>query len=617
MKTASTPQWPITRRHLVLIAMFALLILAAVLTLPRLERYFLIQAGNNQSATLGLAVQSLRSTLERYAPIPSLIAARPEIREALNEPTNKSFTDSAQQLLAETVVALRASGVYLEDANGTPLVAVPPISRANDGSPSYRPYFSQVVAGGLGQYYALGTQSGERGFFYAAPVRNALRIDGVVAVKFAVDQFETAWREGNAEIIVRDANDIVFMSSRPDWNFRAMRPLPDEKLRLIAAARQFPVDQLTLLPNETEPLDERFSVITIETNDGAQSFVSSTSLIARAGWRVTILTPTREAFALARTTAMSLLLLVMLAALTGVLWWQRQARQSERIAAQKAAQELLEKRVAERTAELKIANDQLVDEVEERKAAESQLRKTQTELIQAGKLAGLGQMSAALSHELNQPLAAVKAYAENALTFIQRGREGEAENNIRQISSLTDRMSSLAKHLRSFARRPQEKTKAVSLLSCIDDALAVMQPRITSVGAKLEFERPAEDLIVFGGQIRLQQVIVNLLSNALDAMAEHDTPRISIFVDNNVDAVLLTVRDYGGGLSDEALKLLFDPFFTTKDPGKGVGLGLSISYNIVRDFGGNLSAENHNEGGAVFTVTLKLADTSNTQKAAE
>lgn len=605
------------RIRMALVALCAVFALFVFLALPRIEHYFLVQAGNNQAATLRLAVEGLRLTLQRHAPIPNLIAARPEIRALLAEPNDPELKEGAEQLLEETAIALRASGVYLEDADGNALVAVPPIGDSADNELSYRPYFSQAVAGGLGQYYALGTQSGERGFFYASPVRDKLRINGIVAVKFSVDQFEATWRAGPAEIIVRDANDIVFMSSRADWNFRAMTPLSPARMELIEAANQFPVSQLTSLPNRSEPLEDSLSVIEIDDGETTQSFVSSTSLIARAGWRVTILTPTRDAFALARTTALSFLLLVLLAAVLIVLMWQRRARQAEKLAAQHAAQELLERRVEERTAELNEANTQLIAEVEERKTAELQLRRTQTELIQAGKLAALGQMSAAISHELNQPLAAVKAYAENAVTFLQRGRSDDAEGNVRHISSLADRMSSIAKHLRNFARRPQEEAKPVSLLAIIDDALALMQPRVSELNAVIDFERPQVDVIVVGGQVRLQHVVVNLISNALDAMHEVTKPRIDMRIVTEKKQAKLIVRDHGSGLSDDVLKLLFDPFFTTKDPGKGLGLGLSISYNIVRDFGGSLSATNHDDGGAEFTVSLDLADQQSAQEAAE
>lgn len=602
---------------LAIFSALSLVLLVLTVATPQLERYFLIRAGIDQSATLRLAVEGLRLTLERYAQIPNLIAARPEIRAFVDFPSNGFLRENARKLLSETAVALRASGAYLEDANGGPLIAVPSVSEDGINATAYRPYFSQAVGGGLGQYYALGTPSGERGFFYAAPVRSGARINAVVTVKFAVDQFEATWREGRAEIIVRDANDIVFMSSRPEWNFRAMAPLSDERMRLIDAARQYPIDQLVLLPNKQEQLENDISLVEIDDDDLKQTFVSSTSLIARAGWRVTILTPTRDAFTLARTITISLVMFILLAVVLALLYWQRRARLAEHLSNQRAAQEMLERRVDERTLELNKANKLLVAEVEERKGAELQLRQTQTELIQAGKLAGLGQMSAALSHELNQPLAAVKAYAENAITLLQRAKSDDAKDNIRHISVLTDRMSSIAKHLRNFARRPQEKTKAVSLVSVIDDALAIMNSRILESDVKIVFTRAETSIFVVGGQVRLQQVFVNLISNALDSMQGLETMQLDIFTEVNDKNTFVFVRDYGVGFSEDAVKSLFDPFFTTKDPGKGLGLGLSISYNIIRDFGGSLSAKNHQDGGALFQVTLINADAETLTEVAE
>jgi len=250
----------------------------------------------------------------------------------------------------------------------------------------------------------------------------------------------------------------------------------------------------------------------------------------------------------------------------------------------------------------------LRQEVEERRLTEKQLKKTQADLVQAGKLAALGQMSAALSHEFNQPLAAVKAYAENAGTFLDRDRTEEARDNITRISGMADRMAAISKHLRNFARRPQDKTGPVPMLAVIDDALELMRPRLETAGAVLSYHPPEAEVWVTGGRVRLQQVIVNLIGNALDAMAARTPPELDLSLSLDGARCRLDLRDHGPGLSDEALSQAFDPFFTTKDPGQGLGLGLSISYNIVRDFNGRLSAANHPQGGAVFTVELDVTD---------
>ena len=580
----------------------ALAILAAIVATPFIERQFLIRAGTEQQATLRLAVQGLRSELERYAPIPALIAERPELRIFLGNPENRILKAQAEQLLAQTAIALRAQSVHLEDASGRVIAAVPD---GGEGDPENRPYFAEAVAGGLGQYYALGSQSGKRGYVYAAPVRGPNRIQGVVTVRFSVAEFEKAWQPGGAEIIVRDPNGIVFMSSRPDWVFRETEPLSEDRRRQIWLSGQYPIGQIRPLANDVRPLADGITRRSFGTGAEREGFVASTALVARAGWRVTILTPDGPVLAQARMVTATLILSILVAGLAGGLVLLRRARMLERFEEQRIAQDMLERRVAERTAELNTVNTQLLGEIEERRLAEERLRKTQADLVQAGKLAALGQMSAALSHEINQPLAAVKTYAENAIAYLARDRRKEAGENIRQISSLADRMSAISKHLRNFARRPQERTIPVPVDGVIDDALALLDGRIAASGARVERMAGEADVWATGGRVRLQQVVVNLVTNALDATAGRDDPVIRIRVEAESDTVAVTVRDNGPGLTDEAMKLLFDPFFTTKDPGKGLGLGLSISYNIVRDFGGTLSAHNHADGGAVFRITLK------------
>jgi two-component system C4-dicarboxylate transport sensor histidine kinase DctB len=331
-------------------------------------------------------------------------------------------------------------------------------------------------------------------------------------------------------------------------------------------------------------------------------------LLEDVGWRVSILVPAGPAKAQAWTTMLVFVLCVLFIGLIVMIVLQRRARILERLDAQRQLQDLLERRVAERTADLNAANAALRVEVDERKAAETRLRKTQNELIQAGKLAALGQMSAALSHEINQPLAAVKSYADNATAFLDRDRLPEARENVTRISNMADRMAAICGHLRNFARRPQEDIGPVEVVHAIDDALALMEARFNKAGARITYEPAASPVWVMGGQLRLQQVIVNLLNNALDAMEGQSEPAIEIAVERAGDhRVLIHVRDEGKGLDAPTLAQLFDPFFTTKSPGKGLGLGLSISYNIVEDFGGRLRASNRQAGGSEFSIELRAA----------
>ncbi|WP_425088231.1 ATP-binding protein [Stappia sp.] len=590
-------------------AFAALAVVATLVAFPRLEAFFQIQAGTRGKETLRLTVEGLNGALRRYEPLPALIAERPVLAEALQAPDDAELIQRVNEELRLTAESLKASDVYLMDTTGLTIAASSYRKELSfvGRSFGYRPYFTQAVEGGLGRFFALGTTSGERGYFYAYPVEVEQRIVGVVAVKFLVAPFEEAWRGSDHLVIVRDLNGVVFMSSNPDWHFRTMRPLSVGERERIEAIRQYPVDRMELLPNTASPLRGDMALLSIDVDGQGREFIANTLPIHDAGWAVTILTPTERANAQALGAVAILALLIMLLGFGVAFYLQRRAQLLERIAVQRAATETLEARIAERTLDLKQANDKLVEEVRERRDAENRLRQTQTELIQAGKLAALGQMSAALSHEFNQPLAAVKSYADNAIQFLARGREEETRENIRRISAMADRMASISKHLRNFARRPQEKVRPVELVPVMNDALAILQGRLEAGRVDVRLDLPDEPAWVIGGHVRLQQVIVNLLNNALDAMEDEERPVIEVGLSRVGDRWSLKIRDHGPGIDEETIGKIFDPFFTTKTPGRGLGLGLSISYNIIRDFGGRLLAQNHAQNGAVFSLELQAA----------
>ncbi|MEQ8655968.1 MAG: ATP-binding protein [Hyphomicrobiales bacterium] len=579
--------------------------------LPSVERLFLVRAGDQGMATLRLSVEGLRGALQRFEPLPSLIGERRILAQLLADPQNSVLQGEVNEQLRVTADELGASDVYLLDADGLTIAASnylkerPFIGR----SFAFRPYFTQAIAGGLGRYFALGTTSLERGYFYAAPVMDGGEIVGTLTLKFTVDAFENAWRGGTSDIIVSDLNDIVFMASREVWHFRTLSDLSPAVLAEVADTQQYPLEELTPLTNSREPLTDVLSVLRVQDEGVSEDFVTASTLIEDVGWRVAILVPAGPAKAQALTVLLVFVLFVLFVGLALMSLLQRRARILERMEAQRAAQDLLERRVEERTADLNAANANLLVEVDERRAAEQRLRKTQHELVQAGKLAALGQMSAALSHEINQPLAAVKTYADNAVTFLDRNRPSDARENVSRISKMADRMAAISGHLRNFARRPQEGVGPVNVLSAIDDAIALMEARFKKTGTEIAYVRPENPLWVMGGQLRLQQVIINLLNNALDSMEAQPYPSLEIAIEaHDGTHVLIHVRDSGGGLDERALTQLFDPFFTTKSPGKGLGLGLSISYNIVEDFGGRLRARNRTQGGAEFSIELRAAE---------
>lgn len=576
------------------------------------ERSFLIRSAEQAQGTLRLAVAGLRGALNRYDPLPSLIAEKPSIKALLRDTANPDLIHSVNLELKQIAENVGASDIYVIDADGYTWAA------SNFDQPQsfvglsyvYRPYFQQAIQGNQGHFFALGTASLKRGYYFSAPIRLQGQIAGVVTVKITVEALEADWQGADSDILVTDRFGIIFMSSRSNWHFKSLQPLQASTLEEIKASRQYPIDQLGQLNLKVEPIgDQGVERFTIGVDSTEQRYVANAMAMPEAGWNVHILTPTAAARAQAVTVIAIAILVLLLTLLLTAFLRQRRVQLVERIAAQNTAQELLENRVEERTADLNLANVQLVQEVEERKQAERQLRKTQSDLIQAGKLAALGQMSAALSHEFNQPLAAVKTYADNAATYLERNRIDEARDNVGRISQLVDRMAAISKHLRNFARRPQDKIRPVSLLPVINDALAILAAKLRDRNAKISFDPPTTDIRIMGGQVRLQQIIVNLISNAVDAsLTSVAEPLIHLSIEETPHRVLIRIRDHGAGIDADTMGQIFDPFFTTKSPGEGLGLGLSISYNIIRDFGGHLLADNHPDGGAIFTIDLALAE---------
>jgi two-component system C4-dicarboxylate transport sensor histidine kinase DctB len=240
--------------------------------------------------------------------------------------------------------------------------------------------------------------------------------------------------------------------------------------------------------------------------------------------------------------------------------------------------------------------------------AEAELKSKQDELVQAAKLAALGQMSAGMVHEINQPLAGIRGYADNALTLLTLGRHDTARDNLHEIVALTERMARISGQLKQFARKSSGRLVPVVAADAIESALAMLAASLRADNIVVEWDRPALALSVLADDVRLQQVMINLVRNAQDAMRAVSERRLSVGVSATAEWVEIVVRDSGPGIGAEALAHVFDPFFTTKSAGEGLGLGLSISEGIVRGFGGRLSAANHPAGGAIFTLTLKRTE---------
>jgi two-component system C4-dicarboxylate transport sensor histidine kinase DctB len=447
------------------------------------------------------------------------------------------------------------------------------------------------MAGRLGRFFGLGTTSGKRGYYFGAAVRDGDEVLGVLVVKVDLDHTETLWGNTPEQLMVTDNFGVVILTSKPEWRFRASRALDIEEREQIASERPYPT---------LEPQD-----LTLDID----AWLIQSRELKETGWTVRILAPislverpVQTVVAIGAATLAALLLLL------GLLM-QRRRHYLERIALDAKARQQLERRVQERTQDLEALNSRLRQEVLEREQAQQELVRAQDELLQAGKLSALGTMSASISHELNQPLGAIRSYADNAGVLLDQQRNEEARANLKLISELTARMASIIAHLRAFARRDRHAPERVALQPALDDALALLAKRRQAMGVELIRDLPDATLWVQAGETRLRQILSNLLANALDALNERPpVRRIWLRAERQGDGVLLTLRDNGPGFSATALQRAREPFFTTKTSAQGLGLGLAICDTLTRALDGELTMANHPEGGAQLSLYLRSAD---------
>jgi two-component system C4-dicarboxylate transport sensor histidine kinase DctB len=607
------------RRRAALVVLLGLLIAALTFAADRLATRFYLSEGKARAETaLRLTVSALDGHLKRYETLPGLLAEDPRILQLFAEGPDADRARAMSRWLKWANAALQASDIYVMDRTGQ-TIAASNYDKAESfvgKNFAFRPYFTDAVATGRGRFFAIGTTSGVRGYFLSAPVRDADgNTQGVIAVKIGVDAIEASWGAAEHQIVVTDPAGIVFMSSDPAWLYKSTLPLTPERRNETEGSRRYADIPLGTL-SQSRYADFGLPLIALTTQSGvAREYLEAAETMTDAGWTVHVLLDTGYLRGQARLATVAFVLLLGVGLLIGMLVRQGRRRLSERIAMQAGAQAELEHRVAERTADLARVNRLIKAEIAERRETEKELRQTQTDLVQAGKLAALGQMSAALSHEINQPLAAARNFADSAAIFIERGDLTRAKENVQEILSLVDRMAAIGRHLRSVARKPNQPLGAIALAPVVADALQIAGARLTAAGATVTIDLPPDLPPVIGGAVRLQQVLVNLLSNAADAVDAAEDRTVALQARAQSDKVVITLRDHGDGVPAAIAGRIFDPFFTTKTVGAGLGLGLSISYNIIKDFGGDLRVANDPAGGAVFTVELRAAKTG--QMAAE
>jgi len=591
------------RRSLALLALVVLGGAAVAYAAWRLSlELALAQTRDDAQRHLRFVAHELTGALDKYEAVPQVLARHPALAGLLAEPDSPQRRADVNALLEGVARDAAAAAVFLIDARGLTLAS----SNWRDAQTfvgqnyAYRPYFRDAMASGGGHFYARGSTTGTPGYFIAH------RLDGpqgVVVLKVSLDEMEANWARSAGDLMLADARGVVFLASRPEWKYRTLQPLTVAARNELHDTQQYGDLPLAPLVREASRGAAGLHVERVGTSNGRLRALVTELPVDGRGWALLSFTEIRgaEQIAAGRAWAVALAWVSLLLTLAYVQLRRRRAR--ERLAAQgelRAAYDSLETRIAERTQELQARVDEL-------HRTEQALRATQDDLVQAGKLAVLGQMAASITHEINQPLAALRALNDNARVFLERGMQGDVEGNLQAIDGLTQRIAAIVAQLKGFARRDELRVQPVDVASAFQAAVALVSAEARRQRVTLQCPPVPEGLAVLGQQVRIEQVLVNLLRNGIDASAEKGGGTVTLQAEVEAGQALLRVTDDGPGLSDDVQARLFEPFFTTKRRGDGLGLGLSISASIANALGGSLQGGNQPEGGAQFTLRLPLA----------
>jgi two-component system C4-dicarboxylate transport sensor histidine kinase DctB len=579
--------------------------LYAVTLYGRASALSALEAEGRTAANLKVAL--LRAVLERPRALPFLLSQDRDVQDALlsSDPGKRTTLDAK---LEHIIAGTNAAVIYVVGADGVAISASnwrePTSFVGNDYS--FREYFYRGMKDGTAEHFAMGTVSKRPGLYISHRVGPAEAPLGIVVAKMEFDQLEADWRETRRPSYIVDENNVVLVTSVPSWRFMTTTALAPASLSAIRESLQF--GDAPLLPLAIKPVEEMApdaSIIrAILPGTGEASYLRITLPVTLMTWRFEYFQPIDMPIAAARREA-QLIAALLLAAATAMaaLWLRRRQIASMTIAREQRAREELERRVAERTRDLSLARDRLEAEISDHRATEGRLQVVQQDLVQANRLAILGQVAAGVAHEINQPVATIRAYADNSKVFLERQQTSQAIDNLDLIAGLTERIGAITADLKALGRRGRAAAEPVDLADAIEGAIVLLRSRFTGRLDRICIAPMPATLRVMANRLRLEQVFINLLQNALEAIEQSDG-MVTVSTEILGQEVAIFVADSGPGIAPEILASMFQPFNSSKE--KGLGLGLVISKDIVTDYGGRLEVETSPEGTR-FTISLKKA----------
>ncbi|KQX35578.1 hypothetical protein ASD04_12345 [Devosia sp. Root436] len=597
------------RRHLVMMAIGLVAVTLVAWVAFEMTLNATIRDTRDQAdRRLALFERTLEAIIERFHYLPVAISQARETRAALTNPDDPLAVEAANGFLSKLNETAGAGEIFLMEDNGAVVAASNwwTLTSLVGTNYSFRPYFAEAMRLGQAEYYAFGISTSVPGYFLSQRVDGPDGPLGVAVTKINLGEIEATWWRSGELIGIVDLNDVVILSTRPDWRYRPLQTIPRSRVEGISGQQRYGengIENAGIITDRWFSRGAEFALLSGNDPETSGYFVLQELRLPKHGWELLSFTPLAPLYGVAWTAAAAAGLGAAALLLIIVLLVQRQ-----RIVAQRLADhERLEQRVAERTEDLHVANEALREEIAERIRAEKAEREAQHGLVQAAKMASLGQALAGVAHEVSQPVAALTTHLASAKLIASSHHDTDISNILSTMDKVVDRLAALTGHLKIFARKETHVAMQADLAPVIANALDLVDHKLRAFGIDVEYRRHSGPLLVTGNPIHLEQVLINLIANAADAM-EHSPIRVlSIGVGKTARNVEVAVSDTGSGIPAAELSNLFDPFYSTKDAGRGLGLGLSISYGLVRDIGGAIAVASRPGKGSTFTVRLPLA----------
>lgn len=551
-------------------------------------RFFTTQLYNSSLVQLDLYAETLKSKLFELRPLNKILSAHPAILRTLENANDEQQLAETNKILLKSRNIAAASEIYLLDKDGLTIAA------SNAGSEgsfvgnnySYRPYFIQAIKGLSGQFYALGVRSNIRGYYFSEPIFNEQQIIGVLVLKVAIDKLETIIKNTDQKLMILDDFGVVFLSNHPEFLYQKTRSLTKDEQENISETRRYNDKQLGDLTLSPQNQFYRENIVQLSNEDGRENYIKASLPISVIGWDIVSLTDEKRAITPSIIIGLVASLISIFMYFLVVSIRSRRKLQAEQMEFKNKQAAELERRVEERSAELKQVQD---------------------DLVQTAKLAALGQMSAAISHELSQPLTSITNYIENAKLYLGKQEFDKVEQNVGYIAKLSDKMTAIIHHIKIFASKRPTEIDRISINKVIEETVWFMQSKFQRPEVVLEISLPSEDVYILANNVRIEQVVMNLISNALESMQKSSVKILNIELSYNDDLATIIIRDTGEGIDEQSIEAIFKPFYTTKQDEQGMGIGLSISRSIIEEYDGILEAFNRPSGGARFEIKLPIS----------